>query len=285
MKVFAYQVGRLQDTGPLEEALERAAAMTHDERLKTVRKHWIRMNPVEPHDGLWLMNFERIRLDRGPGRGSLLEPTESFELKDHQGFSEEAAALFDPSLGYLLLESNRSLHHQTVAAYLAWFAEEGGHGYELLPKFDESAEARLDRKAIHRRVEMTIATRYFSQADHDENTAIGHALRAGAATGADEITVILKIERSNPGGLISRVVRDTIQRLTHLHEDENAAVKKLRVAGRDEPDARMEAIDLLTPRLNIEFNDVLPGADRRVPLDVRWHALQRAHAGWQQLLD
>lgn len=284
MKVFAFQVRCLQDTGPLEEALERAAAMTLDERLQSVNRQWIRMDSVELHDGLWLMNFERIRLDRGPGRGSLREPTEGFDLEDHQGFSEEAAALYDPRLGYLLFESNRSLHYRTVAAYLARFVEEGGHGYELRPKFDESAEARLDRKAFHRRVEMTIATRYFSQADHDENTAIGYALRAGTTAGADEVTVILKIERSNPGGLVPRVVRDAIQRLTRLHEDETAAVKKLSVAGKDGPDARMEAIDLLTPRLNIEFNDVLPGVDRRVPLDVRWHALQRARAGWQQLL-
>lgn len=62
------------------------------------------------------------------------------------------------------------------------------------------------------------------------------------------------------------------------------AVEKFEVAGKDAPDARTEAIDMLTPKLEQPIDGVESGGDRRYTRESRWSALLRARNGWSHIL-
>lgn len=286
MKIYVYKVEHGQGAQPLEQVIERALREPFDARLRLVAKKYIRLHHAEERNGIWFIEFERIRYDRGPGKGHRNRPAEPMPLADDEGYSESTAALYLPRSRHLLLELNREGPTRgLVQGYLAGFNQAATNVYRFVPRLDPDVEARLNRKAVHRRLEVKIAPGHFSQADLQQGNSVAGAITAGTAVGADDVTLVFTLERGTKGGLQSAVVDPIVSFFRNKHAADPKAVKTLKVAGKDTDDAPNELLDLLDQKLHIEFDDIQPDPrTRMLPIEERWLRLQRAYHGWQHLL-
>lgn len=286
MKVHAYRVRRHQNSAPLEQLLrqiEVTPLVRRDRRLGHVE---VRCEAVRRRrNGTWFMDFVRLRFDHGPGRVHRSRPIRGFNLRQHEGFGEETAALYDPVSHYMLIQYN---HHGVRAGkiqeYICEFVHDPPYAFELIPKYDEETERRLQRKTIFRRLDFKIATRGMNAGDRRAGIALTDAIEMGNRFGAEDITISLSAGRGRPRGLIVQSVTEALNWLRRSHGLDPDSVSRIVVTGRDAIDSETEILDLLAQRLITEFQDLPVGRDLRYPRNARWSALERARIGWGRIL-
>ncbi len=285
MKVHAFKVDKQDDSAPLEDVLvlvERQANLR--ERIRIIRNSEIRAEAVEQRDGVWLMDFVRIRTDHGPGRVSRDAEVEGFDFDDEEGFGEETAALFDPATGYILIQYNHfGVRAASIADYLCAFNEAANNLYTFKPKYDGDVERRLLNQGITRKVAFTLDVSKMSAQDRQRGEALSEAISYGRDSGADKIKVEISVSGDRNRSLAEKA-RNAITSLQNIMGQNPEAVTKLEVAGKEDRDAITEVLDLIGHRLSVEFSDLQVGPDLRYPREERWTALLRARNGWHRML-
>ncbi|MES9874195.1 MAG: DUF6731 family protein [Candidatus Sedimenticola sp. 6PFRAG7] len=285
MKIHAFKVEKTEDSADLESVLiliEREQNLR--DRIRLISQIELRAESVAQHEGIWMIDFVRIRTDHGPGRVGRDSEVEGFEFDDEEGFGEETAALFDPKSGYILIQYNHfGVRAGAIADYLSAYDGSVNNLYTFKPKYDEDVERRLLNQGLTRKVAFTLDVGRMSAQDRQRGEALSEAISYGRESGADKIKVEISVTGDRKRALADKA-RDGITQLRSILGQNPDAVTKLEVSGKEDRDAVTEVLDLIGHRLSAEFNDLRLGSDLRYPRTERWRALQRAKNGWQRVL-
>lgn len=285
MKVHAYKVDFTDGSQPLEEVLQKIEYENHlIERIRMINQVELRAESVSQLDGLWLMDFVRIRTSHGPGKVGRNSEVEGFEFDEEEGFGEETAALYDPASGYILVQYNHfGVRAGAIADYLSAYDGIENNLYTFNPKYDEDVERRLLNHGITRKISFCLDVTKMSQQDRQRGRPLSEAIDYGRENGADKIKVEISVQGERNRSLAQGAL-DSLSALRSILGQNPDAVTKLEVSGKENQDSVTEALDLIAHRLSVEFNDLVLGADLRYPRDERWRALIRAKNGWRQVL-
>lgn len=294
MKVHAFKVERSETSEAPEGVLEAIRLQTGlRERIRMINGIELRVEAIErrtddvlngPAVDIWLLDLIRIRTDHGPARVGRDSEVEGFEFEEEEGFGEEAAALFVPATGYMLVQYNHfGVRAGVLADYLSAFRGGTNNLYTFKPKYDVDVERRLTQQGITRRVAFTLDISHLSEQDRQRGQALSEAIDYGREVGADRIRVEISVQGERNRSLREKAL-EGITALRSILGQNPDAVTKLEVAGKADRDSVTEVLDLVGHRLSIEFTDLKVGADLRFPREERWQALMRARRGWEHLL-
>lgn len=244
----------------------------------------LRAESIAQQDGLWLMDFVRIRTSHGPGKVGRDSEVEGFEFEEEEGFGEETAALYDPTTGYILIQYNHfGVRAGAIADYFSAYDGTENNLYTFKPKYDEDVERRLLNHGITRKISFCLDVTRMSEQDRQRGRPLSEAIDYGRQNGADKIKVEISVQGERNRSLAQGAL-DGLAALRSILGQNPDAVTKLEVSGKENQDSVTEVLDLIAHRLSVEFNDLVLGADLRYPRDERWRALTRAKNGWRQVL-
>jgi hypothetical protein len=286
MSVHLYKVHTEKGAAPLDDLLERIANDHLVDRLRRVGpaletrvEHVVKPKKGAPY---WLLDFTRLRFEHGPGKASRTTPIQGFQLADGEGFGEETAVMYIPSSEYLLVQYNHfGVRSGSIETYFNGYDHHKPNGYTLLIEFDAETKAKLSRKNLFTRLEFQVAPAKISKEMKKLGIPLTRALEMGGDFHAETIQVSMSLGRSKNGTLNFDAVRSTVSALLRAAGND-AGVSKLQVSGKQDPDDRIEVLDLLAPRLRLDFEDIELGSDLRFTQQSRWRALQRARAAWKE---
>jgi hypothetical protein len=285
MKIHAYKVDSFDGSRTLQDVLlQIESEPSLRERIRLINQVELRAESVSQKDGLWLMDFVRIRTSNGPGKVGRDSEVEGFEFDEEEGFGEETAALYDPASGYILVEYNHfGVRAGAIADYLSAYDGTETSLYTFKPKYDEDVERRLLNHGITRKISFCLDITRMSEQDRQRGRALSEAIDYGRQNGADKIKVEISVQGERQRSLAKNAL-DGLSALRSILGQNPDAITKLEVSGKENQDSVTEVLDLIAHRLSIEFNDLVLGADLRYPRDQRWRALVRAKNGWRQIL-
>lgn len=285
MKVHAYKVEFTDGSQPLEEVLQQIEnEQSLRERIRLINQVELRAESITQQDGLWLMDFVRIRTSHGPGKVGRDSEVEGFEFEEEEGFGEETAALYDPTTGYILIQYNHfGVRAGAIADYFSAYDGTENNLYTFKPKYDEDVERRLLNHGITRKISFCLDVTRMSEQDRQRGRPLSEAIDYGRQNGADKIKVEISVQGERNRSLAQGAL-DGLAALRSILGQNPDAVTKLEVSGKENQDSVTEVLDLIAHRLSVEFNDLVLGADLRYPRDERWRALTRAKNGWRQVL-
>jgi hypothetical protein len=285
MKIHAYKVDSFDGSRTLQDVLlQIESEPSLRERIRLINQVELRAESVSQKDGLWLMDFVRIRTSNGPGKVGRDSEVEGFEFDEEEGFGEETAALYDPASGYILVEYNHfGVRAGAIADYLSAYDGTETSLYTFKPKYDEDVERRLLNHGITRKISFCLDITRMSEQDRQRGRALSEAIDYGRQNGADKIKVEISVQGERQRSLAKNAL-DGLSALRSILGQNPDAITKLEVSGKENQDSVTEVLDLIAHRLSIEFNDLVLGADLRYPRDERWRALVRAKNGWRQIL-
>lgn len=285
MKVHAYKVEFTDGSQPLEEVLQQIEnEQSLRGRIRLINQVELRAESITQQDGLWLMDFVRIRTSHGPGKVGRDSEVEGFEFEEEEGFGEETAALYDPTTGYILIQYNHfGVRAGAIADYFSAYDGSENNLYTFKPKYDEDVERRLLNHGITRKISFCLDVTRMSEQDRQRGRPLSEAIDYGRQNGADKIKVEISVQGARNRSLAQGAL-DGLTALRSILGQNPDAVTKLEVSGKENQDSVTEVLDLIAHRLSVEFNDLALGADLRYPRDERWRALTRAKNGWRQVL-
>jgi len=285
MKIHAYKVDSFDGSRTLQDVLlQIESEPSLRERIRLINQVELRAESVSQKNGLWLMDFVRIRTSNGPGKVGRDSEVEGFEFDEEEGFGEETAALYDPASGYILVEYNHfGVRAGAIADYLSAYDGTETSLYTFKPKYDEDVERRLLNHGITRKISFCLDITRMSEQDRQRGRALSEAIDYGRQNGADKIKVEISVQGERQRSLAKNAL-DGLSALRSILGQNPDAITKLEVSGKENQDSVTEVLDLIAHRLSIEFNDLVLGADLRYPRDERWRALVRAKNGWHQIL-
>lgn len=285
MKVHAYKVESIDGSRPLEEVLQRIEdEQSLRERIRLINRVELRAESVVQQDGLWLMDFVRIRTSHGPGKVGRNSGVEGFAFEEEEGFGEETAALYDPASGYLLIQYNHfGVRAGAIADYLSAYDGIENNLYIFKPKYDQDVERRLLNHGITRKISFCLDVTRMSEQDRQRGRPLSEAIDYGRRNGADKIKIEISVQGERNRSLAQSAI-ENLSALRAILGENPDAVTKLEVSGKEDQDSVTEVLDLIAHRLSVEFNDLTLGADLRYAREQRWPALIRAKNGWRQVL-
>ena len=283
MKIHAFKVEKSDCSIPFKEVLQKVESeKSLKERIRLINQTELRAESIEQRNGLWLIDFIRIRTDHGPGKVGRDSEVEGFKFGDEEGFGEETAALFDPDKEYILVQYNHSgVRAGSMADYFS--AYDTDNLYSFKPKYDEDVERRLINQGITRKIAFSLDITKMSEQDRLRGKSLSEAIEYGRINGADKIKVEISVQGDRGRGLIEKSL-ETIISLQKIVWQNPDAVTKLEVSGKENQDSITEVLDLIAHRLSVEINDIEVGPDLRYSKRDRWDALERARNGWSQVL-
>lgn len=285
MKIHAYKLESSASSADLEDVLQKIESDGDlRSRIRLISQVELRAETVERQDGVWLLDFVRIRTSHGPGKVGRDSEVEGFSFDEEEGFGEETAALYDPATGYVLVQYNHfGVRVNAIADYLSAYDEVENNLYTFKPKFDEGVERRLLKQGVTRKLSFAIDLSRMSDQDRQRGLPLTEAIELGRKSGADRVRIEISVQGGRDKSLLQSV-QGTIDSLRGIFGQNPAAVRRLEVSGKEDEDAVTEVLDLLGHKLSVEINDLQLGNDLRFPRSERWRALLRAKNGWKNIL-
>lgn len=285
MKIHAYKLESSDGSAALESVLHKVESESNlRRRIRLINQVELRAESVEHQDGVWLLDFVRIRTSNGPGKVGRDSEVEGFSFEEEEGFGEETAALYDPATGYMLVQYNHfGVRVNAIADYLSAYDGVENNLYTFKPKFDEGVERRLLKQGVTRKLAFAIDLSRMSDQDRQRGLPLTEAIELGRKSGADRVRIEISVQGGKDKSLL-QPVQNTIDSLRGIFGQNPAAVRKLEVSGKEDEEAVTEVLDLLGHKLSVEINDLVLGDDLRYPRSERWRALLRAKNGWKNIL-
>lgn len=259
------------DDDSLQVAIKTATSMDLRRRAKLVNDKVRRIENYELAKDFWLLNFVTAEFS-GPGRTATDAPTEPIELASDENFAHETAMLYDPRHQIVLLESGvGGMGAGAIRQYFSSFIE--GSTFRFALRVDEEASARARRFQEIRRMEYRVAVGPPSAID--EQAGMGAINSFASLHDANEVTVVVKAERSKSSSLSLGHVLSTLGNLIGNRDEHH--VTGLKVYGRENEDDRLEEINLFFPTTKSEKNLQVDENARKIMHELRWNALREIH--------
>jgi hypothetical protein len=296
MNINLFQVSREPNTADLIDLLDQVSTLQLEDRIRPMSFGQMRLDVIaqpgsaENASPYWLLDFTKLRFDHGPGRVGRTTEISGFDLSDDEGFGEETAALYDASHNCMLVQYN---HHgvraASIEAYLNAISHvpDGVSGYKLAIKLDPSAEIRLAQKNFITKIRYKIATGRLTEAHREAGLSLREALALSEEQRGGSIEVTISAPRRE--NLLTTSARSTIHALQQMvaadRQQDTRVVTQFEIEGRLDVVDRADAINMLTPKLNVAVDGLLLGDDRRYTRRSRWDGLLRARRGWREIIE
>jgi hypothetical protein len=295
MGVHLFHVVQLDGAPPLAHLLETVRLDTLPNRLKNVANGQIRLEHIAPPNTesnptrFWLLDFTKLRFEHGPGKAGRSSPIEGFDLTDDEGFGEETAALYDPQSCYMIVQYN---HHGVRAGaieeYLSAYVHDAQRvvAYQLRIKLDDTADVRLAQKQLLKKIHFKVAPAQITTAHRNSNVGLGRALDFNDGYAGDDLEIIISAKRGRFLNFSSstRLINKLKNLVTIGEANADPIVSKFEVSGKTDAAARTDAINMLSPKLEVTVDQLQLGTDRRYTLISRWEAVKRARNGWSAFI-
>lgn len=246
----------------------------------------------ENHNGssIALVNFVKLRMTHGPGKGSLSGPTVGFDLSATEGFAEETAALFDLDHHHLIVEYNHHGARSTMLAnYLGRIFPDSNNIFEVLPCLDDQVMMKLASLETLSRFELKAAPKKLGPNDKHLLSSLNSSFDFAERVGAPTISIILGGEPGKKADLGDQI-KNLISRMTpilrrdsELEREKDKVFRTVKVTGKESEEEPALLLDLIRGKV-FGSHEIAPGPDRRFPLPERWRALKRDHARWAQII-
>lgn len=284
MKVHAFSVVRMENSGLLSDLLAQIMADNLSDRVRRVGYTDLRVEHITYNNRKWYIDFGKFRDQHGPGKASRITPVEGFEFANGEMFCEEAACLYVEEANHLIIQYN---HHGARAGaiqnYFCYYDNNNRFNFELRPKYDSNVDRKFRNRAATKKLIFEIDPRMLDDSDREAGTALTHALDIGAQSNSERIELTISAGRQR-NKFLSDFIDRTADLLKSKAEDNPDAVTKLKVGVLENLDSRMEVLDLIAHRLTQEFSNMPTGSDLRFPRESRYIALDRAYSSWQDIL-
>ncbi len=263
---------------PLIERLKRIYALDIEKRARLIEGRHFRLDDLNVENPDFIkMNIIKLRLDEGPGKASLKKHVSGIGLEKDEGFAEETAAIYIPSSERWLVQYN---HHgpraSAIAEYIADL-EQPFSAFELAPVWRTDVMTELRRRDIRTKLQVKISPSSLKQLAEDGATGLSDALKMANKTGADTIDITISVSRGKAFGGAIDTWLSWFSRIRASTQVE--AVEKFVLTAKGDG-VRSKDIDLLAPRLEGTVT-LQAGPDRRLPLELRWGALESVWNGWK----
>lgn len=275
LKYDFYQVV-MSDLEPrtFESVLDEANALVGAARTFDNGEYHVRLVELTQQQGHFRGDIARIRMNDIPEKMRLSGEREILDLEDDQGLGEIASFIYNPQLRVLVLMRNRFA--VTATGFANYFQNLGHiHGDLVLEHILEAdAYQRLARMNIAHKVEVGIAA--------PGNGAIFDNLGLRPQTMAELINVAPKVrmdftismDRERNLTLPLRAVRNMVTTFTRDHAGE---VVKLIVTGKENPEQRLDAVDLLVEVMTEKESVIMQRNQRALADHQRHFAIDQAY--------
>lgn len=287
------------DTGalPLESVLGSTAALGLQERTCRIGYYDVRLEiaapPNSPSHGntsdWWMLDFTKLQFELGPGKVGKTAAISGFGLADDEGFGDTTSALYDPVNKYLLLQYNHSgVRSAGIQEYLNKIAQvpPGARHYHLDVRIDDSSAVRLAKADFITKIHYKVDVGGISDAHRQGDISLARALEFSALQNGEILEMTVTSKRG--GHLKDTSARSLIKKLTTIlkadQEDETRTIRAFEIEGILENGEKLDAINMLTPKLQMIVDGLTLGGDRQYTQVSRWIALQKARRGWQALI-
>ena len=283
-KIHLYKLFTGRDSRNLVDVIRETVGIDLEDRTRRLPRQPYRLeDAVRPtrNAPFWLIDFAKLRFDGGPGKASKATPVESFELDGGFGFAEETAMLYHAETDYVVMQYNHyGPRAGSIEEYLSTVDLTQVNDFGLRLQLNPDAQARLDRKTIFTRLKIRVAPAKLSAAFRRNNMALVSSLEASSTLVAgDIVTVEVALERD--GQHRSLNLGRHIRSLLRMANDEVEAVDSLVITGKDGVEDRLDAVDLISERLEHVIKQLPLDGGLRYPRDARYAALIRAFNGWR----
>lgn len=281
--VHAFGVKLDDGTQNLEDVLKLIKSETIEQRNREIKGATIRIEDIKQKDGIWYIDFIKIRDTHGPGKGGKTKAVEGFAFAKGETFCEETAILFIPATNHLLIQYNHyGVKYSAIEEYFSQYDRAKNNVYELTAKYDADVERQFQSRKSIRKLELGIDPRHLTKDDKKKGTAVYDAIDVGDKSDAAHVEIAISAERSKKGQLNNYIER-TVAHLRRLQVLKPNGVSKINatVVGIDE---KIAVLDLIAQRLKRTLNDVPLGPDKRWPVGDRYKGLDKVRLGWKDIL-
>lgn len=251
------------------------------DRARMVRGSKIRLERVKEVPATaklprrWELDFVRLRDVSGPGKGSELTAVEDLDINANEFFGEEAAALFFPEKGYLVVQYN---HHgvrpAAMVQYLSNYLENEANQFEIAAVLDAEADAKFGRMKHVRRFSVAVDLDKLTDKQKEAGVGLGEALDRASQMNGARISIQVSVGHDSNRNL--RGVKGWLNKM--LKTD---ALISAEVAGRETPDGEISPLDLISEQLT-NFIEINPGTGKRLPWPDRLKALGDTAVKWKE---
>lgn len=294
MNVHLYQVKRDHGAIPLAELLTQISLLPLELRIKTLSTGDFRLEHVEPphseHNATpyWLLDFVKLRFENGPGKVGKSTAVTGFSFGADEGFGEETVVLYDPHLNYMVIQYN---HHGMRASAIERYFNSINHdpdqvtSYELLIKMDPSAEIRLAQKKYITKLKLKISPPKMTTAHRAAGISLDQILALNNDQNGGSIEIAITAGKGETLADKALTFIDGLRRLAAHDIDEGTeVVSRFEVEGKNDLLDRADAINMITPKLQVTIGGLMLGGDRRYTRRSRWDGLLKARFGWREII-
>lgn len=266
----------LQSHDVFRTAVETTAERSTDERWQQWSDKPRRLEACRPHGSMLLMNFVTAEF-AGPGRTRQAAPVSPIGLREGEYFAHETAALYDPELGVVLLESGMGgMGPGAIKAYFRFFHP--NCNVNLCRRVDPEATAKARSFQVFRQLHLRVAIGPVSEYERRLGTGVLQTL--GDDYKAQVIDIVLKCRRAKDGTLDDGRLRAMMDVVTG--DGGGNIYERVQVQGRAEEDERLELIDLISQPLKSARNLPIDPMSRQISHKDKWDALINMHAEFTQ---
>jgi hypothetical protein len=284
MTAHAFTIVANENSLPMTDILELIERTKFAKRHRLINTGEYRVEVCEKlGDGLWFVDFGKIRQGHGPGAASRKTKTRGFDFKGDEKFCEETACLIDTNKNFMVVQFNfNGARPGTMSDYFSCFDEGGANAYSLNPKYDDDVLRKFEERKLTKSLDYSIDSREFTAEDKKRGKSLTHALSMADEADGAMLSIKVSAGRSKKRGL--NKTADNFIKFLRIKSVENPhAVTNLKVGFMSDFDAKVEIVDLIAQRLVVTFKDLVLGADNRISVDERKRALLRAYNSWKGL--
>lgn len=207
----------------------------------------------------WFFNFTRLRDTNIPNRAYINRKSEGIELKDNEYISEECNAIYDCSLGVLMLQRNiHSVSVSGIAEYLTKIINIKSIRVELTPILSKDVLEKIYHAKEYRKLTIKLAASNDVKQKSRAASSLFSAFNSFNNYNGISAEITISAGRDKSKFLDYKSVRETLDDIQNNRNQINKAVITCK-----NDDDRVEVIDLIDSVMQDKIHVVL---EKRVSL-------------------
>ena len=278
MKIHFYKVEPPNIHDDLAHILDQIGRKPIFKRERDIGGKIVFLEELNKRSTSYEMDFTQRRVENGPGYSRKGKPTVDFPLEENAGFGEQTAAIW--SSGYLAVQYNHyGVRPPTIRDYLQKIL----HGQSsdqpdllsIIPVVDDEVFAKFLESKQQTKFSVAVDANTISK-EMADNVTLGTALNLQEDTLATKVEISISYGGNKRGGPLQGIKE--MAKILRKH----TGVTSMKAAVKNELDAPVEVLDLISHRELIEVpDDNLKRTDgRRFDYESRISAIRREFSKW-----
>lgn len=216
--------------------------------------------------------FIKVRMDGIPPKANIKTGEKhAIELDDDEGLGEDTVFIFDPSLNVLVLQRNRiGVTPSQFSRYIHDNCDLDGD-IRLAPILVEGAYQRLAQFGVFRKLRVRVSPLVSNEIFRGQGHSVSKLADLSQEFQSPVIDVSFGMGRAKKGSLLPAAIKEMIDSLLYIRDQNTQAVTNLEITGKDDDDSDTNFIDLIEERM-VEEADVALNDARQIDIPGRYDA-------------